>query len=247
MHSALATRHLLQTKLISVMPRNRILAEMPEGDLNELLQHAELVDLPHKKVLFDPYKRIENVYILEQGVASIVSVFSDASAVETATVGNEGMVGLAIFLDTDRSAGHAFMQVAGSGYRLPAEDFRRMVSDMPQLRESLNHYTQALLTLVAQSSACNRKHSIEERCARWLLMTHDRVRRTDFRLSHEFLAVMLGTRRPTVTVAARALQQAGLITYTYGRVTVLDRKGLERAACPCYGIIRAQFDRVIDA
>lgn len=138
----------------------------------------------------------------------------------------------------------AFMQVAGFGYRLSVPDFQAEVERSPELRAALNRYTQALIMLVSQTSACNRRHSIEERCARWLLLTHDRVTGDSFELTQKFFALMLGVRRATVTVAAGKLQKASLIRYERGVITVLDRAALEAASCECYAIVRNEFARL---
>jgi CRP-like cAMP-binding protein len=196
--------------------------------------------------VFEPNRVMEHVYFPEDGVISIVGLMEDGSAVETATVGNEGMVGVPVFLGAMQMAGQGFAQVPGSAWRLPAGALREEVRRGGALSRLLGRYTQALFTLVAQSSACNRKHTVEQRCARWLLMTHDRVAGDNFELTQLFLSQMLGVRRATVTEAAGELQARGLIEYTRGRMAIVDRAGLEAAACPCYGIIRAEFARMLD-
>jgi CRP-like cAMP-binding protein len=171
----------------------------------------------------------------------------DCAAVEIATVGNEGMVGLEIFLGGEHTPAAAFCQVQGRAARIAADVFRQLARDSSPFTALLLRYTQAVLTQVAQSAACNRVHSIEERCARWLLMTHDRVPGDRFELTQEFLAEMLGTRRPSVSVAASILQRAGFIRYSRGRVEIVDRAGLESAACECYAVIASEYERLIGA
>lgn len=227
-------------------PRNRILAALPANELERLGSQLELVELELKEVLIDPNREIGDVYFVEDGLVSILGVMSDGSAVETATVGHEGMVGLPVFLGAASMAAQAFAQVPGRAYRLSASALREEIGRGGALAALLGRYTQALFTLVAQSSACNRLHPVEQRCARWLLMTHDRVGRDTFELTHLFLSQMLGVRRATVTEAAGELQRRGLIDYTRGRITVVDRPGLERAACECYGVISAEFARLLD-
>jgi len=227
-------------------PRNRILAALPPDDLERLRPRLERVELVLRQVLFEPNRPIEHVYFVESGVASLVSLAADGSAVETATVGHEGMVGLPVFLNAVSMAGQAFVQIPGEGYRLAAPDLREEVRRGSELAEMLGRYTQALFTLLAQTSACNRKHPVVERCARWLLLSHDRVGADTFELTHLFLSQMLGVRRASVTEAAGALQRAGLIDYRRGRMTILDRPGLEAASCECYAIVRAEFARLLE-
>jgi CRP-like cAMP-binding protein len=227
-------------------PRNRILAALPPAEWDRVRGAAERVPLELRKVLFEPHRTIEHVYFVESGVVSVLGLMDDGSAVETATVGNEGMVGVPVFLGAMQMAGQAFAQVPGEAWRLPAGALREEVRRGSALAGLLGRYTQALFTLVAQSSACNRKHPVDERCARWLLMTHDRVEGDTFELTQLFLSQMLGVRRATVSEAAGALQERGLIEYTRGRITVLDRAGLEAASCACYAIIRNEFDRMLE-
>jgi CRP-like cAMP-binding protein len=228
-------------------PRNWILAGLPAAEWRRLEPHLERVEMRIKQVLFDPHQRIEAVYFVERGVASIVGILSDGSAVETATIGPEGMVGVSLLHGVDRVASQAFCQVAGEAYRLRAEvltsAIRRPDSAM---RELLGRYTECLFALVAQSSACNRIHPILQRCARWLLMTQDRVGGDEFSLTQQFLSQMLGVRRASVTEAARVLQQRGLIEYQMGVMRVLDRRGLESTACECYRIVRNEFARLLE-
>ena len=227
------------------MTRNLILKSLPDADRTALLDGAELVELRHRYVLFDLNRPVECVYFIETGIASIVSVLRDGTAVETATVGFEGMTGLPVFLDSEQMSAQCFVQVSGEGWRVRADHFKRVLDGSPELRRLLNRYTQSVMTFLAQTSACNRRHSMEERCARWLLLTHDRVGRDTFDLTHLFLSQMLGVRRASVTVAAGILQKAGLIEYTRGSITVTNRKGLEEASCECYRIICNESARLV--
>jgi CRP-like cAMP-binding protein len=163
-----------------------------------------------------------------------------------ATVGDEGMLGAETFLTDDAVAtGDAMMQVPdGQVTVLAVESFRHEIAKRGALSDLMGRYTQVLMAQMARSTACNALHEVQQRCARWLLMTHDRMHEQDFHLSHEFLAVMLGVQRPTVSVVAATLQRAGLLSYRQGLIKVLDRKGLEAASCECYALIRAQFDRL---
>lgn len=225
--------------------RNRLLRILTPEDYASLLPHLRRVPLNLRDVLAEADEAFRHVYFIESGVASIVNDI-DGGTVEVGTVGNEGMAGLTVFLDADVSASRTFVQVAGEAKRIPAAVFAKATKERPTLRRIMNRYTQAFLVQVSQTAACNRVHKLEERCARWLLMTHDRVDGSDsFSITHQFLAFMLGVRRSGVTIAAGELQEAGLIRYTRGTVTVTDRTGLEEASCSCYGIVKEHFDRLL--
>ena len=225
---------------------NLLLAALPDDAFRTLAPYLKTVPTPVRRVLHESGERLRHVYFLNDGVASIITRLSDGRSVEAATVGDEGMLGIEAFLDDRAIAyGKTLMQVAGTtALALPVADFRRAVSRSGPLHELMGRYTQVLLAQLIQSTACNAIHDVQQRCARWLLMTHDRMHAQDFRLSHEFLAVMLGVHRPTVSIVAAGLQDAGLIRYRYSQVTVVDRDGLEAAACECYPRIRAQFNRI---
>lgn len=226
--------------------RNRLLAALPAAELDELLSKAELVKLEIRDLLFDPDKPIEFVYFFEHGVGSVLGVMSDGTSIETATIGNEGFVGLAVFHGVDTTPAQSFCQVSGEAYKIASSDFRAFLESHPgELRKVLDRYTEALFTLVAQSSACNRMHNVRQRCARWLLITHDRVGNDEFDLTQSFLAQMLGVRRASVNQIARGFQQAGAIRYTMGKMKILDRRLIEDVVCECYLIIKREFDRLL--
>jgi len=224
---------------------NHILAALPREEWGRITPLLEPVDLPTSKVLYEMDKAVEHVYFVYRGVASLLTPMKDAPAVELATVGPEGMVGIPVFLGDDRMAGRAFIQVPGHGVRMASDAFRTFVRSSAAFNHVLSRYTLALMTQMAQNAACNRTHSIEERCARWLLMTQDRVHSDTFPLTHDFIAQMLGVRRPTVSIAAGILAQAGLISYVRGKITILDRAGLQGASCECYRIITSAFERLV--
>ena len=228
-------------------PKNHLLAALPEKDFRRLLPYMTTVPIRLKQVLHQAGEPLRAVYFLNGGAASIVTLLADGTMVEATTVGNEGMLGIEAFLGRDAVAtGQTLMQVPDTdAERLSVKDFRREAAAGGALHELMGRYTQVILAQLMQSTACNARHEVPQRCARWLLMTHDRMHEQDFTLSHEFMAVMLGVQRPTVSVVASTLQQAGLIRYTHGRVTVRDRKGLEAAACQCYPTIRAHYDRLL--
>ncbi|HYW58885.1 MAG TPA: Crp/Fnr family transcriptional regulator [Xanthobacteraceae bacterium] len=227
-------------------PVNRLLAKLPRHELEAISPDLEPVQLVLRQVLHSPFEPIEHVFFVTRGVASLVNEPETGDIVEFATVGPEGMVGFPVFLGTKSVPSRAIMQVPGAAMRMKASDFERALGRTPTLHNLLLRYTMALLNQVAQTTACNRLHEVQERCARWLLQTHDRVDGDSFPLTHEFLSQMLGVHRPTVSVAASILQKAGLIDYTRGQVTIVDRKGLEAASCSCYRIIKEEYDRLLD-
>lgn len=226
--------------------RNRILASLPTSTLERLAPHFEPVSLAMRELIFPARRPVRHAVFPIDGVISLVAELTDGHPVEVATVGNEGMAGISTFLETGWLPYRAFVQVPGRALRLESRHVAEAFDGDGAFNAALKRYAQALLTQVAQSVACNRMHSVEERCARWLLMTHDRVARAaHFPMTQEFLATMLGVRRATVTVAAGMLQRAGLIRYTRGKITVVDREGLESASCECYAAVREEIDRLL--
>jgi CRP-like cAMP-binding protein len=227
-------------------PKNRLLAALPTDDFERVRLLLKTVPVRAKQVLHKKGERFETVYFLNGGMASITTALSDGTLVEAATVGDEGLLGVEAFLSADAVAtGETLIQVPDTSAEImDADDFRREVSQPGALRTLVGRYTQVIIAQMMQSAACNALHEVPQRAARWLLMTHDRMHEQNFTLSHEFLAVMLGVQRPTVSVIAATMQRAGLIRYMHGHVSVLDRKGLEAQACECYAIIRAQFERL---
>jgi CRP-like cAMP-binding protein len=227
-------------------PKNRLLAALPAKDFRRLASHLKTVAIHTKQVLHRRGEPLRQVYFPNGGVVSIVTLLSNGTTVEAATVGDEGMLGIEAFLRADAVAtGDAFMQVPDTNAEmLSVSAFRHELRAHGALHDLMGRYTQVVIAQMMQSSACNALHNVQQRCARWLLTTHDRMHQQDFTLSQEFLAVMLGVHRPTVSIVAGTLQRAGLIRYVHGRVTVRNRKGLEQASCECYKIIRARFDRL---
>jgi CRP-like cAMP-binding protein len=224
---------------------NRLLAALPAAEYERLLPYLESVHMEIKFPLYEPDVPIEYVYFPIAGVASILAVMADGTLVEVGTIGNEGMVGIPVFLGTDRTNGVAFWQVPGAAMRMKADVLRAEIRRGGPLVTLLQRYTQTLFVMLAQHTACNRIHPINERCARWLLMCHDRVGEDQFQLTQEFLGEMLGVRRASVNMVMQTLQNAGYIQYARGVITVLDRAGLESAACECYRIIRDEYDRLL--
>jgi CRP-like cAMP-binding protein len=224
---------------------NRILRVLPRADLERLLGASRIEHLAVGERLYRPGETISEVFFPLDSVVSVVTTMKDGGSVEVATVGNEGLAGVPVFLGAEAGSNEAFSQIPGRMVRMPAAAFMREIERVPKLRETVARYTQALFGLVTQSVACNRLHSIEERLARWLLMCRDRTDSDEMPLTQEFLADMLGVRRPGVTLAAGILQKAGLLRYNRGRIMVLDRKGLEDVACECYRVVRDEFDRLL--
>ena len=198
-----------------------------------------------KHVAYESNQPIKYAYFPLTGLASVVTVMQGGKTIEVATIGNEGMVGLPLFLGVDRTAGQAFTQVPGDSLRIKADVFQKEVRRQGGLARMLQLYTQALLVQISQAMACNGIHSLEQRTARWLLMTHDRVAAQRFPLSQEFLGEMLGVRRAGVSEVATKLRKAGLIRYSHGVIEILDRAGLEAASCECYGVIQAEFNQLL--
>jgi CRP-like cAMP-binding protein len=230
----------------SAVEENLLLRALPADQYAQLLPHLEPVELGARQVLWQADATIHSLYFPRSCVISLLTPLSDEQPVEAATVGREGMAGTAVVLGVRVTHVQALAQVPGRAVRMDAERFlgQHRHGD-GALWPLLLRYAQALQEQTAQSVACNRRHAIEERCARWLLMTADRVGADEFALTQDFLAFMLGVRRASVTVAAGMLQEAGLIRYHRGRIVVLDRERLEAASCECYAVIRNRYDRVL--
>ena len=230
----------------SAVEENLLLRALPSDQYAQILAYLEPVELSARQILWQPDTTIHSLYFPRTCVISLLTPLSDEQPVEAATVGREGMAGTAVVLGVRVTHGQALAQVPGRALRLDAERFMTHVRGGDgALFPLLLRYAQALQEQTAQSVACNRRHAIDERCARWLLMTADRVGADQFMLTQEFLAFMLGVRRASVTVAAGMLQQAGLIRYHRGRITVLDRERLEAASCECYAVIRRRYERLL--
>jgi CRP-like cAMP-binding protein len=224
---------------------NRILRGLPRDEYARLLPRLTPVRLRLKEVLVEPDAPIRDVHFVREGIVSMVADEQDGGTIEVATIGPEGFAGLPLLHDADRMPYRLIVQVEGDAWRLPAAAFRQLVEERPAVRRVLHRYAQYFTDLISQSVACNRLHTLEERCARWLLMTHDRVGGDAFEITHEFLAQMLGVRRAGVTVAMGTLQAQGIVRYVRGRVTVADRARLEEASCGCYRITRTAFERLL--
>ena len=225
--------------------RNELLKALPAGVYERLLPHLEFAEVPSKHVLWKPDAPIRSVYFPRTCVLSHLVPLASEDPVEAATVGREGFAGVPVLLGADSTSTETLVQVAGGLVRLPVAALREVQAHDGALTALLLRYAQALYEQTAQSVACNRRHSLEERCARWLLMTRDRVGFDSFALTQEFLAAMLGVRRASVTVVAGMLQQAGLITYHRGRITIVDPERLEQASCECYGVVKQKYQHLL--
>ena len=230
-----------------VKPRdaNRILAALPATEHRRALTKLEPTPFRRGQSLYEPDKPISSVYFPRSGVASMVTRLVEGGTIEVATIGNEGVVGLSAYLGNGRSSMEVFVQIPGEALRMDADAFLREIRASSAWRNVIHRYSEALLNQIGQSAACNRAHTIEQRCARWLLMSHDRVLDDEIALTHEYLGEMLGVRRASVTQAAGKLKRRKLIDYHRGKIRVLDRKGLEKAACECYQFIRSHHDQLV--
>lgn len=224
------------------LQRNSILAQLPEPELARLQPHLQVEHTEIKRPAYEPGKPIVDIYFPLTSVFSLVAVTDGQIQLEVATVGHEGMVGLPAYLGAISSPQAAFCQIPGDSARIGVGDFRQALVRDGALHELLNRFTQATMVQVSQNVVCNRSHSTEVRMARWLLTSQDRVGRDEFPLTQEFMARMLGVHRPTVSDTAQRIQAEGLIRYRRGILTIADREGLERKACECYRVVKAEFD-----
>lgn len=225
--------------------RNQILRLLPPSELATVLSRCETTAIESKQVVWRREEPIGYVYFPEDCVISLVTEMEDGDSVEAMTVGSDGFAGMAVFHGAPSSRLKAIGQITGVSHRLSAADFRELTLQCAAFDRLLHRYSQFVFETVSQSAACNRLHVIEQRCARWLLMSQDRVGRSRFDLTQEFLAEMLGVRRPGVTVAMGILEKAGLITHGRGNITVVDRDGLEKVSCECYRAIRDRQAKLI--
>jgi CRP-like cAMP-binding protein len=233
------------TETTKAGPKNRLLRSLSHKDYERLLPHLQPVTFKYKLSLYESDRQIEFVYFIETGVASLVNTMRNGDSAEVGTIGNEGMVGLPVLFGDSQAPTSVYIQVAGQGLRMRAKTFWQELQRSVSLRTAMLHYAHAFFNQVAQSAACNTFHLLEQRCCRWLLMTHDRMQSEEFPLTQEFLAMMLGVQRPGVTLAASRLQRAGLIHYTRGKVKILDHAGLVKRSCECYAESKREFDQLL--
>lgn len=221
--------------------KNQLLAALPHREYKRLLPHLETVSLRVKDVLHEPYQPIKHVYFPENVLLTKVVSTADGSSMEVGVVGKDGMSAMFVFMGSSTSPFKTIVQVSGDARRVKTAVFEAEIKRNWAWNGLLLRYTQAVVCMVSQSAACNCLHTVEKRFCRWLLMTHDRMEADEFPLTQEFIASMLGIHRQSITEVAQSLSQRGLIRYRWGKVTILDRHGLEAAACECYQLIRQQF------
>ena len=226
---------------------NLLLKSLPESDLASLTEHLELVHLPLGDVLYEPDKQLEHAYFPTTAIVSLHYVTAAGSSMETAGVGNEGMVGIPLFMGGNTTPGSAVVRTAGYAYRIERSLLKKEFSRASKLQQLLLRYTQTLVSQICQNAACNRHHSVEQQLCRWLLLTLDRIASGQFVMTQDLVANMLGVQRDKVTAAALHLQALGCISYRRGHISVLDRNLLESRACECYGLVKNELLRLLGA
>jgi CRP-like cAMP-binding protein len=223
---------------------NHLLAALPAAEMRRWLPHLEWVAMPLGQVLHEAGVELSHVYFPINAIVSLLYVMENGASAEIAVVGNDGVVGISVFMGGGSTPSRAVVQSAGEGYRLPAQLLDEVITRAPVM-QLLLRYTQALITQMAQTAVCNRHHSIDQQLCRWLLLSLDRLQGHELVMTQELIANMLGVRREGVTDAAHGLQEAGLIRYARGRISVLDRAGLERRSCECYAVVKREYDRLL--
>ena len=225
--------------------QNHLLAALPPADFERLAADLELIPMPLGEALYESGGRLQHVYFPTTSIVSLLYVMEDGASAEIAVVGNEGILGISLFMGGETTPSRAVVQSAGYGYRLKAQLLKQEFNRAGAVMHLLLRYTQALITQMAQTAVCNRHHSVEQQLCRWLLLSLDRLSSTELSMTQELIANMLGVRREGVTEAAGKLQKEGLIRYSRGRITVLDRPGLEKEVCECYAVVKKEFDRLL--
>ena len=225
--------------------QNHLLAALPAAEFQTLYADLEWVPMPLGKVLYESGNPLHHVYFPTTSIVSLLYVMEDGASAEIAVVGNDGIIGVALFMGGETMPNRALVQSAGHAYRLDGAILKREFKRIGALHYRLLRYTQALLTQMSQTAVCNRHHSVDQQLCRWLLLSLDRLNSNTLTMTQELIANMLGVRREGVTEAAGKLQKAGLIDYSRGRITVLDRPGLEARVCECYQVVKTEFDRLL--
>ncbi len=226
--------------------QNHLLASLPQADFDLFANHLELVPMPLGQMLYEPGTQLRHAFFPTTSIVSLHYVTETGASAETAGVGNEGVVGISLFMGGDTTPSSAVVQTAGHAYRLDRHVLQAEFNRAGALQRLLLRYTQALMTQMAQSAVCNRHHSVEQQLCRWLLLTMDRVPARELVMTQELVASMLGVRRESVTEAAGNLQSAGYIRYRRGHIAVLEREGLEGRACECYGVVKKELQRLLN-
>ena len=232
--------------LDSAKPRNNfLLAALPDPEWRRWQQLLEKVEMPLGEVLYESGATLTHVYFPTTSIVSLLYVMENGASAEIAVVGNEGLVGVALFMGGESTPSRAVVQSAGHGFRLKAQWMKDEFNRAGPVLHLLLRYTQALITQMSQTAVCNRHHSLDQQLCRWLLLSLDRLRGDELVMTQELISNMLGVRREGVTESANKLQQAGLISYARGRITVLDRAGLEKRTCECYAVVKREYDRLL--
>ena len=226
---------------------NHLLASLPKAEWTRWLPELEAVELPLGFVLYESGRSLSHAYFPTAAIVSLLYVMENGASAEIAVVGNEGVVGISLFMGGDSTPSRAVMQSGGREVRVKADFMKKEFHDSAPVMHVMLRYTQALLTQMAQTAVCNRHHSLDQQLCRWLLLSLDRLRGSELVMTQELIANMLGVRREGVTEAAQKLQAAGLIRYSRGRITVVDRPGLERRTCECYAVVKREYDRLLPA
>ena len=224
--------------------KNHLLAALPDAEWQRWLPQLEQIEMPLSQVLYESGIALSHVYFPTTAIVSLLDVLENGASAEIAVVGNEGLVGVSLFMGGESTPSRAVVQSAGQGFRLKAQTIKDEFNRAPVLHLLLR-YTQALITQMAQTAVCNRHHSLDRQLSRWLLLSLDRLQGFELVMTQELIANMLGVRREGVTEAALKLQKVGLIRYARGRITVLDRKGLEKHTCECYAVVKKEYDRLL--
>jgi CRP-like cAMP-binding protein len=225
--------------------QNHLLDALPASDYDRIQAHLKLVPMALGEVLYESGAKLRYVYFPTTSIVSLLYVMEDGASAEIAIVGNEGILGISLFMGGETTPSRAVVQSAGYGFRLRAKLLTDEFGRFGPMMHLLLHYTQALITQMAQTAVCNRHHSVDQQLCRWLLLSLDRLASNELSMTQELIANMLGVRREGVTEAAGKLQNAGLISYQRGRITVLDRPGLEARSCECYQVVKTEFDRLL--
>ena len=224
---------------------NHLLAALPPEDYARLLPHLERIAMPLGWVVYEPGSHMNYIYFPTTCIVSLLYVMENGASAEIAITGNEGLVGIALFMGGGSTPNRAVVQSAGEGYRMNSGVLKEEFSRGGALQHLALRYTQSLITQMAQTAVCNRHHSVDQQLCRWLLVSMDRLPGNELKMTQELIANMLGVRREGVTAAAGKLQDAGLIHYSRGRITILDRAGLEKRACECYSVVKTELDRLL--
>jgi CRP-like cAMP-binding protein len=237
-------QHALKPPLMTKEPRpaNRILSNLPDDEFEQIRPKLRKVTFPIGVILYMPEQTIEYAYFVDRGVVSLLAALEDGATVEAGVIGPEGVAGISVVLGANSTPNQALTQSDVEAWRIPAVDLVAEFRKSTKLRDFLLRFVHTMFTQVTQTAACNRLHTLDQRLARWLLLTEDRIGNNTFTLTQEFLSRMLGVRRAGVTVAANDLRQAGLIHYRRGDIVILDREGLENVCCECYRIVKQEYD-----